>query len=294
MDPKALSGLDPKFRETYERIMGTSTQSSSSPAATTPTIPVDTAPPPPTELGTEMPGGNPTSQAPADYFSAVQPIASATDAFSTTPATPTPQSDTIVITSPDTQPEPASTPPSDPGAQISPTEGIPFSTISTPQESQAADPAPAMPAPGETAFASAPESTSFSTPPPPSPVINPLSAVDNAAGVAISSIGSLNPTPQPPVESPQPTLADSLMAKDSQPPPAVADISSNQLVTPAPAYTAESLGIQPTIATAAASPAAGVATSPTLLKALYIVGGIIFFILYTIFWIKVFNLPFIF
>lgn len=35
------------------------------------------------------------------------------------------------------------------------------------------------------------------------------------------------------------------------------------------------------------------AASP-MLKIAYIVGGIIFFIVYTIFWIKIFNLPFIF
>lgn len=31
-----------------------------------------------------------------------------------------------------------------------------------------------------------------------------------------------------------------------------------------------------------------------MLKIAYIVGGVIFFIVYTIFWIKIFNLPFIF
>jgi hypothetical protein len=34
-------------------------------------------------------------------------------------------------------------------------------------------------------------------------------------------------------------------------------------------------------------------TSP-LLRVLYIVGAVVFFAIYTIFWVKVFNLPFIF
>lgn len=52
MDPKSLANLDPKLRETYERVMGTTTPPSDgasepSPFATTTTTPVaaDTAPP---------------------------------------------------------------------------------------------------------------------------------------------------------------------------------------------------------------------------------------------------------
>ena len=43
MDPNALSNLDPKLKETYEKVMGTNT---ASPAQSAPPTPVDGAPTP--------------------------------------------------------------------------------------------------------------------------------------------------------------------------------------------------------------------------------------------------------
>jgi hypothetical protein len=84
MDPKSIANLDPKLRETYERVMGTTSGSSSptaAPAATTPTPPdaaVGASPVPPTP---------PPAIDPA--IAAAQAV-SAADAIPPTPPAPPP------------------------------------------------------------------------------------------------------------------------------------------------------------------------------------------------------------
>ncbi len=66
MDPKSLSNLDPKLRETYERVMGTQGTALANPG--TSTVPSATTNPPPAASSSEA--GSPPS---ADMF-AVNPI----------------------------------------------------------------------------------------------------------------------------------------------------------------------------------------------------------------------------
>lgn len=83
MDPKALASLDPKLRETYEKVMGTST----SPSPKTPD-PVDSTPP--SRTSTLLPGllkpQTPPIPAPsASYSPNIPPPASPLNSTSPTP-----------------------------------------------------------------------------------------------------------------------------------------------------------------------------------------------------------------
>lgn len=95
MDPKSLANLDPKLRETYERVMGTTTgadgASDLSPFAPSPTQPVAAdAPPaetPPAAASTT--DSSPAATTPDTAFSTPQPAAE-TPAANETATSPTP------------------------------------------------------------------------------------------------------------------------------------------------------------------------------------------------------------
>ena len=67
--------------------------------------------------------------------------------------------------------------------------------------------------------------------------------------------------------------------------------------SPVPSYTTDNLKFQAAIQTpmVGAAPMAGLAPQPqgpsSLLKILYIIGAIVFFVVYAYFWAKIFNLP---
>ena len=119
----------------------------------------------------------------------------------------------------------------------------------------------------------------------------------------------------------QPAMSDTPAVPFPAPPspaittPAVEQAPAGQLLSssapdappipsPAGAYTPESLGLaQPAVPPAPQpgqtwpqesqeiAPAPAAKSSPALIRILYILGGIIFFIAYTYFWIKIFKLP---
>ena len=78
-------------------------------------------------------------------------------------------------------------------------------------------------------------------------------------------------------------------------PPANAAIPQATAAPVQPQANANPYAAQPAAAPVTTAPTMDLptsrATSPTLIRTLYIVGAVIFFIAYTIFWIKIFNLP---
>lgn len=219
MDPtKSLDHLDPKLKETYARVMGTTTNGSGDATQNTSPAPVAD----PASLNTPAAGDPGQAQ-----FGATAPFASAQN------ESPNPGTGPMV-----------SNIPSDTTTMFSP-------------------PADAAPA----ADTSAPANSPFFS--------NPSPAISD-------------PT-QPPADS---TL--------SAP---VADSSSEPSPTPVTPYSPENLtsgGVGPAdqYSQPLPSPSSVAQSAPhqasALLKVLYIVGAVIFFAIYTIFWIKVFNLPFLF
>jgi hypothetical protein len=241
MDPKALSHLDPKARETYDRIMGTAHDV----AGTTPNDP---------QLTTSVPADTTIPDTSAGSFSAPTDLSgqNAQTAYNSDLGQIVPTSAAVdsapVSSMPDDSPTPSifSTPP--PSQDTTPSSdtmanGIP----SSPNSSFFINPSPAdtaMPAPSEPSSAFAP--------------IEPPQDPMTQAQDPLSPVTPYQPESAPPITASAEPFA--------QPLPSPADV--NQQAAPHE-------------------------TSP-LLKVLYIVGAAIFFAIYTIFWIKVFNLPFLF
>lgn len=110
-------------------------------------------------------------------------------------------------------------------------------------------------------------------------------AVAPAAGAAVQPAPAVTaPVPTPVVGDVKGTLVPSEVPQ------------SPNSSAPATPYTADNLSFQAAIQTpvANAAPVNNVAIPQppsSLLKMLYIVGGIVFFVVYTIVWVKIFNLP---
>ena len=236
MDPtKSFDHLDPKLKETYARVMGTSTSGNS-----------DTATPqPPATAQQTQPSVDqtpPATPSPAD-FSQPQPAFNQ-DQLSSSPF------NTSVAQMPAV---------SNPGI-------APINTFST-----------------DTPTATAPA------------IDTPLSAmpVQNSTSPSSASFFS-NPSPaiNEPAQTTQPAMPD-----QNQTIPAESPIPS----TPVTPYTAEDSGENQEMSQSdqitqpLPSPSSISQTTPheasALLRVLYIVGAVIFFAVYTFFWIKVFGLP---
>jgi len=221
MDPtKNFDHLDPKLKDTYARVMGT-----------TPAAPADAAQPAPAQ-----PAANPAFAAPG----AAQPQ----NQFSTPMDQP--------IT-------PAQNPYTGPNPGTGPSVGA-IPTETTQMIAQPAQPAPA-------ANNAPPANNSFFSNPSPAttdPAQNPVQAgAENNLSAPFAQ--AADPAAQAPVTP---------YSGDNQ--PQYADASGQPL--PSPSSVAQN-------ATKEASP---------LLRVLYIIGAVVFFAIYTVFWIKVFNLPFLF
>jgi hypothetical protein len=96
MDPKSLSGLDPKLRETYERVMGTAASTSNSqntPATNSTTNPMPTFDAMPSPAGSSIPPPTDTSSTVIDQpaqtgdLNTLQPTLTPTSSLTQTPTT---------------------------------------------------------------------------------------------------------------------------------------------------------------------------------------------------------------
>ena len=229
MDPtKSFDHLDPKLKETYARVMATTTSSATNAAPDTTSL---------SATPTSDPGlsPTPTSFDPAQLAGDSSQLSSSPFSQPTNPT-------------PDTGPNPGT------GPTINTLPLDTTSTFSSPTDT-------ATPAP-QSAQDTPPTSSFFSNP------------------------------------SPAPTDPSQVI---NEPPPAAPVEPSTEPATVTP-YIPESVGndqgateqyTEPLPSPAAVNQAAPHETS-ALLKVLYIVGAVIFFAVYTIFWIKVFNLPFLF
>ncbi|MBA3724584.1 MAG: hypothetical protein H0W89_06920 [Candidatus Levybacteria bacterium] len=254
MDPKALSHLDPKQREAYERVMGTAAQIHGDSSAPD----ISAAP-----VGTDqIPVSNGSS-----------PFMSSTNDF-TSQSTPTPDNTTP---SP-AQDFPLSSSPSEPfdtnamGLSSSPLGDMPSGLDPlNPTGTTNASPSIFTTPPDEPSsdLAAAPNSSFFTSPTPDSSEPS-ADASDRQAFEATTepTIASDNLSPITPVApyTPDNTTDPISPQPFSDPLPSPADVT--QANTPH--------------------------ETSALLKVLYIVGAVVFFAIYTIFWVKVFNLPFLF
>lgn len=217
MDPKALSHLDPKARETYDRVMGTASAIETPPQAqTAPTTPATD---------------------PGAPFNAVSP---ASDTPPTSTAFPVTPSDFSM------------------DGLSAPTENQPASTVFS------GNPVGQEPQNATSFFTNPSPNGNESTTP-----NNPFTPIEATADTAMATDTTNPPTPVTPYtpsglnETMAPTGVGS--SPFTQPLPSPAEVNHN---TPH--------------------------ETPALMKVLYIVGAVVFFMIYTIFWIKVFNLPFLF
>jgi hypothetical protein len=225
MDPtKSFDHLDPKLKETYARVMGTSTSGS----------------------GTQAPAQDSTASVtpPAGGLSA-SPFAS--------PSPTQPAAD------PAAQTQFGSVPTPTPDASTGPNPGTGPTINTMPTDTQASfmPPATEPPSTAEQDQTSSPPNNSFFSNP--TPAANPTSVTE-----ANPVEPSIDPTPVTPYSPEGFGAAQSTSSPEqlAQPLPSPASVSQN-----APHETS------------------------ALLKVLYIVGSIIFFAVYTLFWIKIFGLP---
>jgi hypothetical protein len=223
MDPKAFDHLDPKLKETYARVMGTTTNNANTPAPNIPTP--------------QVPAADPTlSSSPADHPQSQL----GTSPFGQ-PATPTP--DAGVGPNPGTGPTITSMP------------SYPTTDLSAPLSGSGAtaDPSSTPISPPNTSFFS-----------------NPVSQPTDISAPQESGQSDLNTPVEPATEAPPVT------------PYSPEDLNAGQ----------NAIGIEPM---AQPLPSPSTVNQPhetsALLKVLYIVGSVIFFVVYTFFWVKVFNLP---
>lgn len=108
-------------------------------------------------------------------------------------------------------------------------------------------------------------------------------------------MGTQTATPQPQAPGVQPVNAVNPVIATA---PTSPDAGQPVSPTPTAAFTADNLSFQaaiqtPVAAGAPAAPAGQVVPQPAspLLKFLYILGSVVFFVVYTFVWIKIFNLP---
>ncbi len=217
MDPKALANLDPKLRETYERVMGAS-------------------------------AGGATPSAPAD--SPAKPAGGPIDTFSTTPPIPTPGP--VMF---DATPSP-STPVAQMPAPVSPAAPVP-PVINGNGADKTVNPSPTPPPP----VAPVQENTGPAAPvsPMPDAAANPLDQPIQPAELA-----SLQPSMTgAAVNNPSEGLQ---LSKPLQPLPSPATVN------------------QPAAPVAASSQSA-------VMKTIYFIAAIVFFIVYAVFWLKIFKYP---
>ena|ERR1700722_9054937 len=128
-------------------------------------------------------------------------------------------------------------------------------------------------------------------------ILSPIADATTAVPQPTQDTSSAPPTSSF-FSNPTPTATDPSQAANATMPP-IEPQTEQATVTP---YAPEGIGVdqgateqytEPLPSPAAVNQSAPHETS-ALLKVLYIVGAVIFFAVYTIFWIKVFNLPFLF
>ena len=232
MDPtKSFDHLDPKLKDTYARVMGTTTN------GTSPTPPADPL----------------SSAMPATTFDPAQLSADPNQ----TPAAPL---------------SPLSPPTADPNIGPNPGTGPTITTM--PQDT--------------TAVMTPPADTSVTN-------IGPASNTPPTNGFFSNPSPASTDLSQPPADA-----AASDLSAPIQPPADAASVMPAAPVTPS--YSPEDMNAaqaganqfsQPLPSPAAVAQAAPHQAS-ALLKVIYIIVAVIFFAAYTVFWIKIFNLPFLF
>jgi hypothetical protein len=261
MDPKALSHLDPKQREAYERVMGTAAEIHADPAMNTP---ADTSEP--SILSNEDPFAQTPASTPFD--TSVGGLSSPQSVDTPAPSSP----DQIGV-----QSGPADMGSTDLSAPVSTPAAPPSiftNSASEPDPTQLSNPIDSAVAPNSAFFTNTPV-------PPPADTTTPSPEAESTPDLA-SADGF------PPVQStPESTIPSDNLSSVTPTPynPDAADATS--AVMPQPFNT------QPLPSPAEVGAATQHEASP-LLRVLYIVGAVVFFAIYTIFWIKIFNLPFIF
>lgn len=253
MDPKTLAGLDPKLRETYERVMGAQSAASSPTAATTaasPTIAADAPLPQPTIVA-------PTVTEMAPQMTSVPDMPPVTIPTAPPPIPePKPESTPAApITAPAIpDPVPASTPPA---------AAAPDSTFLTSPQPAAANTQNAEAiATGQAAPIPPPSAAMATTPAAAEPFMTmtaetPQTESMNNAGLQSSLIGNLAP------EQPNPLQ----LSKPLQPLPSPASVNQK------------------------APSAIATGSTSTVMRTVYFITGIIFFIVYTIFCLYLFHYP---
>lgn len=239
MDPKALSHLDPKQREAYDRVMGTAAEihadatSDANISETPSSIDALTPPSAPEPFDTSIGGltSSPIGDTPSPFGSS-----------DSTSSSPSPS----IFTNNAAEPDPTQT-------------TIPQTDSSSPDSGSS--------------------TSSFFTnnPIPPAPAASPAPDVASPQGL--------------PTASSEPSGQETTIPSDN--------LSNIEPVTPySPDSSSNATMEQPFNTQPLPSPAevnqSAHHESSALLRVLYIVGAVVFFAIYTIFWIKVFNLPFLF
>lgn len=288
MDPKALSHLDPKQREAYDRVMGHAdgsnpiTVSSDSPPATDAASPGGMDP--------NIISANPSAQGISDP-TASSPLSASP--LSSDANTGIPSFDASLA--PDANAEPQ--------ANFGEPGPIDISHLGDNPSDNGAT--PASPQDGMTSFDASPKgSDELSAPAQSDASPSIFSAGPQPADTAAPTEGSSNNsffsnTSPADEQAAKPSTFDSPTQLGPDQPSSDAPSSSDILnsSTPVTPYTPTPIGDNQPFNQPLPSPAevnhAG-KDSSALLKVLYIVGAVVFFAIYTIFWIKVFDLPFIF
>lgn len=114
-------------------------------------------------------------------------------------------------------------------------------------------------------------------------------------GVAPAAPGIPPPAPAP-VATATPIVGTPLQDNATNVVPPTEIPQNNGASIPQTPYTADNLSFQAAIQTPVNNPAPlGTIATPqqpsSLLRILYIVGGVVFFVVYTFVWVKIFNLP---
>jgi len=193
----------------------------------------------------------------------------------TAPNTPAPPAqDTGLSASPFTT-APAQQPAADPNQNQSGTTPL---DMSTPIPNANLGPNPGS---GPTINTLPTDTTTFSPPAEPTPTVDPAQAQQSTPTNATNFFSNPNPAAEPapmPGQNPSPGIEPGPVT-----PYTPEDVGANQNMAGEPMS-------QPLPSPATVNQAAPHETS-ALLKVLYIVGSVIFFAVYTLFWIKIFGLP---
>jgi hypothetical protein len=241
MDQKALSHLDPKARETYDRVMGTAANMESPQTPTTGMTDPASAPAPVPDSG-------------------FVPL--------------TPPDSSAGLSAPISQPAPQ---PIDPGFNSGPAD-LSMAGI-TPSQNDQIPPAPSIFSANPVIPDAQNNSSSFFTNP------SPNGTDPSAPSSAISALPSSFDAPAP----------DTSFATDSPSPMTPITPYTPAAINEVPqAGVLDQTAVQQPMQPPAAVNQAAPHQSSAVLKVLYIVAAVVFFAIYTIFWIKVFNLPFLF